>query len=545
MPARSIVRRPPGPTSFNGQSFSASTNSGPWGVFVSGGRQMSNMRLEPVVMDQSSSKILNFHNDGTDYFGFGKLQYTPGTRDVFDLELNMSQTRLAIPFDSTGGAFQNDHQRDMNSFVNLGWRHQFGDLTGDGRAARTSSPASSRGARASHYNPDPNDEAQFVFYPNTSRHVQSRRASQRERRRGQARLRDASVDATWKSRSERCRRSRPATKTSRRSTRPAPSGPQSNSDLSGHDIGVYGQTTYAPREWVELRTGVRYDTHNAPFVGTQSQVSPRVRLSIFPSTSTTAYVYYGRQFMPTNIEDLRAITSAAQGGEVNQGTLPERDDFFEAGLIQRIPQAGHDRQAVRVPQAQRSRHRRQHRARLVDRHRRQHRAGSHHGPRVRARIPPGRPAHRLPERGAQPRVRGRHDHRRFLPRRTAVDLVLRPRPRSTVVDGRAARRSRPAVSFSAARRSTAPASRTASIRQTATARLGRGLFDFNKGIHVDPNTIFNLSGGYTFVAGRTVLQPEIYVENAFNKQYFLKGAFFSGASVGRPRSVQLRMKATF
>ena len=40
-----------GPTGFNGQSFSASGNNGPWGVFVSGGRQMSNMRLEPVLMD--------------------------------------------------------------------------------------------------------------------------------------------------------------------------------------------------------------------------------------------------------------------------------------------------------------------------------------------------------------------------------------------------------------------------------------------------------------------------------------------------------------
>ena len=75
--------------------------------------------------------------------------------------------------------------------------------------------------------------------------------------------------------------------------------------------------------------------------------------------------------------------------------------------------------------------------------------------------------------------------------------------------------------------------------------FGRGLFDFNKGTHVDPSTIFNLSGGYTISAGKTVLQPEIYVENALNKQYFLKGAFFSGASVGRPRSVQFRIKATF
>ena len=73
--------------------------------------------------------------------------------------------------------------------------------------------------------------------------------------------------------------------------------------------------------------------------------------------------------------------------------------------------------------------------------------------------------------------------------------------------------------------------------------IGTGLFDFNKGIHVDPSTIINASTGYTFVAGRGVFQPQIYVENLLNKKYALKGAFFSGASVGRPRSVQVRLKA--
>jgi outer membrane receptor for Fe3+-dicitrate len=67
------------------------------------------------------------------------------------------------------------------------------------------------------------------------------------------------------------------------------------------------------------------------------------------------------------------------------------------------------------------------------------------------------------------------------------------------------------------------------------------LFDFNKGIKVSPSAISNLSAGYTGVAGNTVVRPQIYVENLFNKTYLLKGAFFSGASVGRPRSIQLRV----
>ena len=70
---------------------------------------------------------------------------------------------------------------------------------------------------------------------------------------------------------------------------------------------------------------------------------------------------------------------------------------------------------------------------------------------------------------------------------------------------------------------------------------GTGLFDFNKSIKVAPSFILNGSAGYAFAFGGVVVRPQIYVENVFDKQYLLKGAFFSGASVGRPRSVQLRV----
>jgi outer membrane receptor protein involved in Fe transport len=68
-----------------------------------------------------------------------------------------------------------------------------------------------------------------------------------------------------------------------------------------------------------------------------NQFSPRVRLSFFPDPSTTIWAYYGRLFLPTNTEDLRAITSAGQGGVALQPTVPERDHFFEVGLTHRFP----------------------------------------------------------------------------------------------------------------------------------------------------------------------------------------------------------------
>ena len=70
---------------------------------------------------------------------------------------------------------------------------------------------------------------------------------------------------------------------------------------------------------------------------------------------------------------------------------------------------------------------------------------------------------------------------------------------------------------------------------------GRTLLDFNTGIKVKPNAITNVSVGYSFLARATLVKPEIFVDNLFDSHYLLKGTFFSGASVGRPRTIQLRV----
>jgi hypothetical protein len=70
---------------------------------------------------------------------------------------------------------------------------------------------------------------------------------------------------------------------------------------------------------------------------------------------------------------------------------------------------------------------------------------------------------------------------------------------------------------------------------------GTGLFAFNRGIKVAPNYITAVSAGYLLTVGATTVRPELFVDNLFDRRYLLKGAFFSGASVGRPRSIQLRV----
>src|SRR3989442_6107529 len=111
--------------STNGQSLTFSTNSGKWGFFASGSRQQSDMRREPVVFDTANNAVENFHNIGTDVFGFAKLQYSATDQDVVNIEVNRSRTRFAVPFDSVEGIID-DHQQDVNGFVNVGWRHQLG-----------------------------------------------------------------------------------------------------------------------------------------------------------------------------------------------------------------------------------------------------------------------------------------------------------------------------------------------------------------------------------------------------------------------------------
>ena len=131
----------------NGQTIDASQNVGKFGWFVSGTRQATDMRREPVVFDSTTREPINFHNHGEDLFTFGKVQYLPSTNDVVNLDVNWSQTKFEVPFDSTGGAFSDDHQQDMNSFVNLGWRHQFPGAAP--RRDRSSSPPRSIGGGAS------------------------------------------------------------------------------------------------------------------------------------------------------------------------------------------------------------------------------------------------------------------------------------------------------------------------------------------------------------------------------------------------------------
>ncbi|MGH7615790.1 MAG: TonB-dependent receptor plug domain-containing protein, partial [Gemmatimonadaceae bacterium] len=521
--------------------LSLSGNNGPWGIYLAGTRQFSNMRLEPVATDSSASKILNFHNQGTDTYGFGKLQYAPSPTNVVALDLNASRTHFAVPFDSSETGLQNDHQTDFNAFANLAWHHELGSTKSGATKSDVFVGLFFRRATL-RYDADPRDEPQFVFFPDVKDTFNL--SEQRE-------ANTYGVKADYAYRPSDPLEVKFGTLTSFTSghenfatfNATGAHGPQSLAGLNGSDVGVYAQTAYTPTELIELRAGLRFDAHTAPFIGTATQLSPRVRLNIYPGSATTLYAYYGRLFMPTNIEDLRAVTSAAVGGQVTQGTEPERDHFFEAGVIRRFSGLG-----------------------LVTK------LSAYH-----KRSDPGIDDNTVPGSAIVTDVNIAHV------RITGIEGVLELRPDSafsayanlalnhaygmgTITGGffPSSPPSSPAFDLDHDQRLSIVGSATYSLSRAYVSgtviygsgltngqgpsdcgcSYGTGLFDFNPSIHVAPSTILNLSGGYSIIVKGAVVEPSIYVENVFDRIYVLKGAFFSGPSVGRPRSIQLKLKAS-
>jgi hypothetical protein len=531
----------------NGQSLSLSTNSGRLGFYFSGARQSTDMRREPVIFDTTTNAPINFHNHGDDLFGFGKIQYSRGTSDVINLEGNLSQTKFQVPFDSTGGNSQDDRQRDFNSFLNLGWRHQFdgGGYGGTeaGTPRETAVPELFLGtfyrAGSLNYTPGAADDPQFVFFPDPTMYnlMETRNFSAVGVKADYSFHPAREVEFKFGTLTQFTRgREDFVTTTSTGAT-----GPASNSNLKGWDAGGYGQISISPTEKFEIRTGVRYDAHNAPFAGTLSQWSPRVRLNFFPTPANTIYLYYGRLFLPTNVEDLRAITSVAQGGVTADPTTPERDNFYEAGFIHRFPFGLVSKFSGYLKDSR-----------------------------------PGIDDNTVPGSAIVTSVNIAHA------RITGIETVQEIRPPGPFsaylnialnhawghgpITGGFFPTDAPAGDFDLDhdQRLSGVASATYAFSRSylsltgtygsgltngvdpadCNCSYGTGLLDFNNGIKVKPSFILNGSTGYSFSFGQSVVRPEFYVDNILDKKYLLKGAFFSGASVGRPRTFQLRLSVS-
>jgi hypothetical protein len=520
-----------------GETIVASTNAGQLSLLLSGTHQTTDMRREPVMQNSLTGAPLNFHNHGSDDFGFAKVQYAPSSHDRITLDANLSQTQFQVPFDSAAG-IQDDHQQDLNGFVNLGWRHQF-----DTAAVGHWRPQSLFAAiylrhGGLDYTPGPDDRPQFIFYPDTID-----RYTVRENRTATTVgvKADLAVSLTRGTTFKTGFDGSIVTGREDFDTRDSldVAGPVAHAAVHGGDIGVYAETvTRLSARW-EFRTGLRLDHHIAPLAGDQHQLSPRIRVAYNPTPLTSFWAYYGRLFIPSNVEDFHVLASAAQGDTVGLPTVPERDNYFESGVVHRFGTAVS--------------------AKFVGYHRQ-------NGPAVDDNTLPGT-ALTTTVNIAQVNVAGLEAVIDVQPAGALsgyANIALSHASAHGPITGGFFPTAYPVGWFDqdhdqrlsiVASGQYAPGWGFLSLSAIFGSGLtnghpeavpnGTGLFDFNSAVKVAPSFILNASAGTHWRFGATTLRPELFVDNVFDHHYVLKGAFTSGPSIGRPRSVQIRVNASW
>ncbi len=538
-----------------GQSLTMSGNSGRLGMFLSGQAEGSDMRQDPLVAGSNDAPI-NYHNHGQDYYSFAKLQYAAGPRDLLSLEGNYSTTHFDVPYDSLLQTL-NDHQTDVNSFLNLAYRHRFGEAVGTDEQSQPAElfvgPYFRDGSL--NYRPGSSDDPSFIDANDTTHTPRNVFEDRNFYILGVKS--DLSFPVVTGKVDGKIGMNYSHTYGHEDFQLIDPTGVQSpiasNSGLSGYDWGAYAETNVRPVEWFEIRTGLRFDSHVEPFATNQTQASPRIRLNFYPSDANTFYLYFGRLFMPTNIEDLRDITSAAQGGVATSPTLPERDAFYEAAFLHRFPFG------------------------IVTKLSGFHKEST-----------PGIDDNTIPGSSVTTDV---NISRIWV---TGIESVVEVRPNGPLsgyvnfsldhaygigpISGGFFPISTPPTYFdldhdqrlsgvwnllfshsrfdisatgtygSGLTNGFAPD--TNSYNEGTPGTTGfqpgnksycTGLFCFNRAFKVSPYYTQDLSLGYLFYARQTSIKPEVFFTNLFDHSYILKGAFFSGEAVGRPFMVQFKL----
>ncbi len=307
----------------NGQALSVSDHAGNLGYFISGSRQETDRRIDPPVANL-------FHDHGFDYFLYGKLDYVLSDVDYLTSNLNFGLTNTQVPFDSSEG-IASDQQRTTNGFQTLSY---FRTLNSDiDRESNIFAGAYAREGGLT-YTPGSTDPPGFQFAGDTANNyllTEDRSfttigfRTTYDRRFSHAFMIKTGLNLSSTSGTEQF--------TSNDSA--GFPGPSIVTKFHGSDFGVFAETEWHPLDWTSFELGARYDQHVAPDIPLTHQVSPRIRWNFYLDESNTAYLYFGRLFMPTNIEGLRSI--ALNVSTSLTPTLPERDDFYEIMYTHMFP----------------------------------------------------------------------------------------------------------------------------------------------------------------------------------------------------------------
>jgi hypothetical protein len=507
----------------NGQSLSLSDNIGKLGFFISSSRQETDRRIDQPVATL-------FNDRGTDYFLYGKFDYRLSKNDYITANLNYSKTVTQVPFDINEQGFSPDNQTTSNSFENISWFHAIST-----KSNKSSNLFAGFFVRQGSllYTPSPVSPVNFQFAGDSTLYALTEDRNFNSygiRSKYDFRLSSifmSYIGFNFSSTSGK------ENFTSRDSL--GHSGPSVLTNFKGSDFGSFAQSEWRPVRLLKIDLGLRYDQHIAPDAPLERQVSPRIKLNFFFNESNSAYLYYGKHFIPNNIEGIRQLASnITYSGEP---TLSAREDFYESAYVKTFPfgltakldffhiyaSPGVDDQtvgssAVKTPVNIATIKTTGLGLALSYNHPKIPVSGYLNASIIHAYGSGAVTGGFLPINSDGTATDLDHDQRlsivagiNYQPGKWFIDL--------TSIYGSGLTNGNP-----------------------NNVTYQTGLFDFNKDAHVPPSIIFNVGGGYTFhLKGSTTIEPSIYITNILDNSYLLKGAYFSAASYGERRNVILKL----
>ncbi len=518
----------------NGQSLSMSDHSGKLGWFISGSRQETDRRIDAPV-----STI--FHDHGFDYFLYGKADYLLSDKDFLTLNLNYGITNTQVPFDSleVGGTnapqAEDDAQYTTNAFQTLTYNRSISSEP-DGESNLMITTYAREGSLV--YTPGGIDAPTVDTVKGNADVISENRnfttigiRTKYDNRLSHEFMYAAGLNFSTTSGHEDFG---PVDSTAGERYSSV-TGQHTVTNYMGSDFGAFLESEIHPEEWTQIDLGVRYDQHIAPSVAMESQISPRIRWNFLFGEDDNAYVYYGRLFMPNNIEGLSQLASSV--GSSGSGTLTERDNFYEAVYTHSFDFGVHSKLAYFDKDAT---------------------------PGVDDQTV-GSSAIKTPINIAEVHTQGLELGLSYSSPSTPFSGYLNTSLihaygsgaitggfLATDNDGSATDLDHDQRLSVVASIDYQPNDWFANVTGIYGSGLtngdpsgqpyGTGLFDFNQFAHVTPSWILNFGAGHTFhLSGGATIAPSVYLGNILDHEHLLKGAYFSGASWEEPRNVILRV----